>query len=91
MSNAISLGGILAAFWAVSMLVLMLNVGSMLNNALQGNTQAVNEQAKNLANDVKEEAQYAPIEMIMPYILGILAILLTSICAIVGIPLVFRP
>ena len=90
MTTTINIGAIVGLMTLVGGLIFAFFIAGMVNNALHGDTEAVEKQANDIANDSLEEAKQAPLQPLVPYIIGGTATVLTTICAILGISIIFK-
>ncbi len=88
--TTISIGAIVGLMTLVGGLIFAVSIAGMVSNALHGDTKAVEKQANEIANDALEEAKQAPLQPLVPYIIGGTATVLTTICGILGIPIIFK-
>lgn len=91
MTTTISIGAIIGLITLVGGLIFAFSIVGMMNSALHGDTRAVNKQANEIANDAFQETKMAPLQPLMPYVIGGTATILTAICTALGIAIKFKP
>ena len=90
MTTTISIGGIAGLFSLIASVSIMMLLFGMVNSALSGNLEDVNSYANNITESLVEEIKEVPFDPVTPYVYGGVAVILTSICAVFGIPIIFK-